>query len=172
MLRFSQFFECTVGARQGCVASPIIFSLFINDLVDYLRVHCGNGIYVSQEADSLISLLFADDVAGFSDTVRRLQRIIDTIANFCDLIGMKIDLGKTKIIVFRNGGFLKDIEKWFYKGDPIEVVSFYKYLGMYFTPKLVWSKTKDMLSKQALKAIINIYRYQRNFGRFNSKDMF
>ena len=89
--------------------------MFINDLVDYLRVHCGNGIYVSQEADSLIFLLFADDVAGFSDTVRRLQRIIDTIANFCDLIGMKINLGKTKIIVFRNGGFLKDTEKWFYK---------------------------------------------------------
>ena len=170
--KLSQFFECTVGARQGCVASPIIFSLFINDLVDYLQVHCGNGIYVSQEADSLISLLFADDVAGFSDTVRRLQRIIDTIANFCDLFGMKINLGKTKIIVFRNGGFLKDIEKWFYKGDPIEVVSFYKYLGLYFTPKLVWSKTKDMLSKQALKAISNIYRYQRNFGRFNPKDMF
>ena len=52
------------------------------------------------------------------------------------------------------------------------VVSFYKYLGLYFTPKLVWSKTKDMLSKQALKAISNIYRYQRNFGRFNPKDMF
>ena len=107
--------------------------MFINDLVDYLRVHCGNGIhvYVSQEADSLISLLFADDVAGFSDTVRRLQRIIDTTANVCDLIDMNINLGKTKIIVFRNGGFLKDIEKWFYKGDSIEVVSFYKYLGMY-----------------------------------------
>ena len=56
---------------------------------------------------------------------------------------------------------MKDIEKWFYKGDPVGVVSFYKYLGMYFTPKLVWSKTKDMLSKQA--------RYQRKFGRFMFK---
>ena len=40
---------------------------------------------------------------------------------------------------------------------------------MYFTPKLVWSKTKYMLSKQSLKAISNIYRYQRNFGRFMFK---
>ena len=85
---------------------------------------------------------------------------------------MKINLDKTKILVFRNGGPLKEIEKWFYNGNPVEVVSFYKYLGMYFTPKLVWSKTKDMLSKQALKAISNIIRYQRNFGRFESKDMF
>ena len=83
-----------------------------------------------------------------------------------------MNLRKAKIIVFRNGGFLKDIEKWFNKGDPMEVVSFYKYLRMYFTPKLVWYKTKDMLSNEALKAISNIYRYQRNFGRFNPKDMF
>ena len=85
---------------------------------------------------------------------------------------MKINLDKTKILVFRHGGPLKEIEKWFYNGNPVEVVSFYKYLGMYFTPELVWSKTKDMLSKQALKAISNIIRYQRNFGRFESKDMF
>ena len=98
--------------------------MFINDLVDYLRVHCGDGIYVSREADSLISLLFADDVAGFSDSVGRLQRIIDSIASFCDLVGMKINLEKTKIIVFRNGGPLRGVEKWFYNGDPIEVVHF------------------------------------------------
>ena len=94
--KLSEYFECTVGTRQGCVASPIIFSLFINDLVDYLRLHCGDGIYVSRKADSLISLLFADDVAGFSDSVGRLQRIIDSIASFCDLVGMKINLEKNK----------------------------------------------------------------------------
>ena len=41
---------------------------------------------------------------------------------------MKINLDKTKILVFRNGGQLKEIEKWFYNGNPVEVVSFYKYL--------------------------------------------
>ena len=170
--KLTEYFDCTIGTRQGCVASPIIFSLFINDLVIYLRENCGNGIFVSQDADNLLTLLFADDVAGFSDTVGRLQKISDCIASFCDSVGMKINLDKTKILVFRNGGPLKEIEKWFYNGNPVEVVSFYKYLGMYFTPKLVWSKTKDMLSKQALKAISNIIRYQRNFGRFESKGMF
>ena len=29
------YFDCSIGTRQGCVASPKIFSLFINDLVDY-----------------------------------------------------------------------------------------------------------------------------------------
>ena len=43
-----------------------------------------------------------------------------------------------------------------------------KLIIKYFTPKLVWSKTKDILSKQAIKAISNIYKHQRNFERFDS----
>lgn len=85
---------------------------------------------------------------------------------------MKINLGKTKIEVFRNGGPLKNIEKWFYIGNPVEVVSFYRYLGKYFTPKLIWSKTRDMLYKQAIKAISNIFSYQRNCGCFESEESF
>ena len=131
-----------------------------------------NGIFVSNEIDKLHTLLFADDVAGFSESVFGLQKIIDYIATFTESVGMKLNLEKTKIIVFRNGGPLKDIEKWFYKGNRIEVVSFYKYLGMYFTPTLFWTKTKDMSAKQAIKAYCSIFRYQRNFGRFDSKDLF
>ena len=33
----SRQFECTVGTRQGCVSLPVIISLFINDLVKYIR---------------------------------------------------------------------------------------------------------------------------------------
>ena len=29
-------FNCTVGKRQGCVTSPILFLLFINGLINYL----------------------------------------------------------------------------------------------------------------------------------------
>ena len=74
--------------------------------------------------------------------------------------------------MFRNGSPLKDIEKWFFKGNRIEVVSFYKYIRMYFTPKLFWTKTKYMSAKQAIKAYCSIFRYQRNLGRFDSKDLF
>jgi len=48
-----------------------------------------------------------------------------------------------KIIIFRNGGPLRHTGKWLYKSSPIEVVSLYKYLGMYITPKLYWSKSHE-----------------------------
>ena len=52
------------------------------------------------------------------------------------------------------------------------MVSFYKYVGMLITPKLLWSNTKEILSKQALKTTSCILRYQYKFGNLHPKDMF
>ena len=41
---------------------------------------------------------------------------------------MSLNLSKTKIFVFQNGGILKETEEWLYNGQKIEVVSLYKYL--------------------------------------------
>ena len=168
----TQFFNCYIGTRQGCVSSPIIFSLFINDFVSYLKSECDRGIFVSEQIEDIFALMFADDVASFSDTIIRLQHQINCIERFCLSIGMHLNLLKTKIIVFRNGGILKQAEKWFYMRKPVDVVSFYKYLGIYFTPKLVWSKTQDVLALQATKAVFKIFQYQRQFGQFCPNDIF
>ena len=49
-------------------------------------------------------------MASFSDTVPHLQKLIDLIARFCKMVGMEINLDKTKSIVFRNGGPLRAVE--------------------------------------------------------------
>lgn len=43
-----------------------------------------------------------------------------------------MNVNKTKIIVFRNGGKLASNEQWFYKASLIETVNFFKYLGFWF----------------------------------------
>ena len=154
------------------MSSPIIFSLFINDLVSYLKSECDRGIFISDQIEDIIALMFADDVASFSDTVIRLQRQINCIQQFCESAGMSLNLLKTKTIVFRSGGMLKQMEKWYYKGEIIDTVPFYKYLGVYFTPKLVWSETKEVLAHQASKVVCRILQYQRHFRIFSPNDIF
>ena len=49
-------------------------------------------------------LLYADDVINLVDTVRNLQLQLDILSRLFHISGMKINLLKTKIMVFRNGG--------------------------------------------------------------------
>ena len=168
----TEFFNCDIGTKQGCVSSTVIFLHFINDLIAHLKKNSGSGIFVTQQIEDLHAFMFADDVAAIADTVVNLQRKISAIEQFCDHTGMKLNLDKSKIVVFRNGGSLRHCERWFYKGNPIEVVSFYKYLGAYFTSRLSWFKTQQMLSMQAQKAVNTIFRYGKHFGYFSLQDAF
>ena len=119
-----------------------------------------------------MALMFADDVSCFSDTVVHLQQLIDLIDKFCKSVGMKLNLSKTKSMVFRNGGIVKQIKKWYFEGVEIEIVSIYKYLGLYFTSKLIWTKTKELLAKQVQKGAASIFTFQRKFGVFYPSDAF
>ena len=46
---------------------------------------------------------------------------------------LTVNLDKSKVIVFRKGGFLAVKEKWFFGGAVLEVVNNYKYLGLTFS---------------------------------------
>ena len=75
-------------------------------------------------------LMYADDLTPGSDTVCTLQKLINTLDLYYAKWGLSLNMNKTKIIVFRNGGKIKQNEKWYYRGKMLEVVSFYKYLGI------------------------------------------
>ena len=86
-----------------------------------------------------------------------IQNLSDSVYWF---VGINVNFDKTKIVVHRNGGPLRFTEKWRFDGKNVEIVSFYKYLGMFFTPKLVWTKSLKSQALQALKASASIFKYQ------------
>ena len=73
-------FRCNIGTRQGDLSSPIIFSLYINDLVSHLRQNVSRCFITNDIPDSLCSLL-ADDVACGADTVSNLQLQLSAISD-------------------------------------------------------------------------------------------
>ena len=126
-----------------------MFILFINDLIGELNNSGSKGIQISPNDPDILTILYADDMADVGDTVRDLQAQIDIIARFCARTNMKINLQKTKVIVFRNDGILRYYEKRYFNGVAFETVSAYKYMGLFITPKLIWSCAKHNLAAQA-----------------------
>lgn len=164
-------FECKIGTRQGCKLSSILFSIYINDLVEKLRNEGAVGIQILNDSDSLIALLYADDVANLADTVRNLQMQLCILSRFCDLTGMKINVSKTKVMVFRNGGHLRENEKWYFQGQKLDV-SVYKYMGLMIMSRLVWTTATTGLATQTNKAIISILKMQHSIGYFDYVEHF
>ena len=73
-------------------------------------------------------MLFADDVILTSYCVKYLQTQINILKQYADNVAMTVNMHKTKIIVFRKGGFLGANEIWWFGDEAIEVVNCYKYL--------------------------------------------
>ena len=108
---FTKFFECPNGLKQVCLLSPVLFSIFIEKLVDKLIESGIRGLQFFPEIIEILLLLFADDVILLSDTIIGLQRQLSILGYFCDDYHIAVNTGKTKVLVFRNGGNLARREK-------------------------------------------------------------
>jgi len=168
----SSFFKCKLGTRQGCMISPSIFVQFLNEYVKCLNVGGCEGVFISEELPNLLALMYADDIGNMTDTVGRLQSMLNNLAIFCSKFGMSVNTRKTQIMVFRNGGPLRDNEKWWYKGEPVKVTSYYDYLGLTISSRMVWTKAIDNLCRKALKAINYIQQFARCYNCTNVHILF
>ena len=54
-----------------------------------------------------------------------------------------MNLRKTKVMVFRKGGYLSAHERWFYGTERLEVVNTYRYLGLTFSTRLSFRVATD-----------------------------
>ena len=79
---------------------------------------------------------------------------------------------KTKVIVFRNGGPLRNYERWKYGEHVLETVSYYKYLGILFSSRNSWYMSQKTLANQASKALFAVKSRLTQFGNVNLSVMF
>jgi hypothetical protein len=168
----SEYFECPVGVRQGCVMSPTLFSMFINQLAVHINNSGVHGVQLLPTMLELFILLFADDVALLSTTPRGLQAQLNTLKKCCDDLKLTVNKDKTKIMVFRKGGFLGQREKWYFEGKQIEVVNSYCYLGFTFTTMLSLKLGTNPLAAKGRKAVYNLSQAFQNCKEMTKNTFF
>ena len=77
---------------------------------------------------------------------------------------LAVHLDKSKVIVFRKGGFLGIKEKWHLNGDSLEVVNSYKYLGLTFSTKHSFAAAMDEVKVKGKKYTIEMLGILRKIG--------
>ena len=95
----SEYFTSLRGVRQGENLSPLLFSLFINDLEENLVEK--NGEYLSfgiENVDRLlrkIVIMYADDTVIFANSAKQLKRAMKGLEEYCNKWQLKINCSKT-----------------------------------------------------------------------------
>ena len=101
--------------------------------------------------------MYADDTVLFSENINELQKMIDTV-NECSVQNdLHINLSKTKIVVFRNRGVVKEDEKWYLNGSMIDICNEFMYLGLLLNYNGSFTNTQKVLSDQGKKALFYLY---------------
>lgn len=168
---YTDYFECLQGLKQGCVMSPMLFSLLINELANEIIEKGKHGVSLGPTELELFLLLFADDLTLIASTVIGLQNQLNVLCTAMQRLGLRVNLDKSKIIVFRKGGFLSAREKWIFDGNQLEVVNSYKYLGLTFSTRHSYGVAIEDAATRAKRSTIEILNTLKNMG-CNSFDVF
>ena len=79
----TNFFEFNRGVRQGCIVSPVLFNLYLNELPRILDCHDTDPVTLPNGLP-LNCLLYADDLVSISRSAAGLQNQINLLHKYCE----------------------------------------------------------------------------------------
>ena len=156
---FSEPFLQSKGVRQGCNLSPLLFSLYMNDLQSYLNCNLSGSCKLNNHKIRL--LMFADDIVLLTDSAEGLQNSINRLVEFCNGWDLSINIEKTKVLIFNKPTCSTQFVIY---DSPLEQVREYKYLGIMLSEKSIFKSTSKLLANQANKALFSLMKTLSNLS--------
>ena len=122
------WFQTTVGARQGCLLSPTLCNIFLERIMtDALEDHEGT---VSTGDRTITNLRFADDIDGLAGEEEELANLVEHLDKASTAYGVEISAEKTKLMTNNTSGINTEIKV---NGQKLKTVTSFKYLGSVIT---------------------------------------
>ena len=148
-----------IGVRQGDVLSPILFNIYLNDLVGKLENDESNLTKLNNETVPV--LMYADDLALISTSEKGLQSQVDQLYTFCSKWQLEVNTSKTKTMVISNRKSPAKIETR-YNDTVLEQVNTFPYLGITLNNKGNFEQNKINMINKCTKAFYKLWRSSKN----------
>lgn len=149
----SSTFTPTSGVPQGSSLGPLLFILYINDLLDSL---------------SCSVLAYADDIKIYStiesvNDVFHLQQNLNTIGGWCSKFNLNLNIGKCCHVTYTRK--VKPIESVYtIRENALQTVKLVKDLGVFFDNRCSFSYHILNLSLSASRTLGFVLRSCKNFN--------
>ncbi len=141
-----------IGAPQGCVLSPLLYSLYTHDCVSS---HSSTSIVKFADDTVVLGLINNDDEAAYLDEVERLT-------SWCQDNCLSLNVSKTKelIVDFRKRP-QQPYTPLMISGTPVERVSSFKYLGVNISDDLTWTTHIQTQVKKARQRLYHLRQLRK-----------
>ena len=121
----SRPFNINQGVKQGAILSPLLYSLFVNELLVTLE-QSGLGVKIGSVYCG--ALMYADDLALIASSAQELQAMMDIVFQYATKWRYCINPLKSKVLVFGSNHL--PTTTWTIKGQKVEAVNKHLHLGI------------------------------------------
>ena len=115
------------GVRQGCVLSPLLFSIYTEELAARVR---DSGLGIRVKDDRLGILLYADDVVILAENEEMLQKMLKIVNDYGNEFSLNFNSNKCGIMILNKPE--EGREDFRLGNEIISRVRNYTYLGVLF----------------------------------------
>ncbi len=141
----------STGAPQGCVLSPLLFTLLTHDCTAKFS---SNHIIKFADDTSVVGLISNNDETHYREEVAQL-------AEWCGANNLSLNVEKTKEVVMDFRRNPVDHPPLTIDTSTVERVSSAKFLGVHITEDLTWTTNTKSISKKAQQRLHFLRRLKR-----------
>ena len=138
------------GAPQGCVLSPLLYSLFTHDCV---AAHDFNTIIKFADDTTVVGLITNKETA-YREEVRDL-------AVWCQGHNHSLNVSKTNELIVNYREWRAEHTPIHVDGAAVEQVERFKFLGVHITKELSWSTHTNTVVKRARQRLSPLRKLKR-----------
>ena len=163
----TSFFPYSKGVRQGCILSPLLFNLYLNDLPQLISDSTSDPLLLSNNT-KLNCLLYADDLVLLSSSPQGLQNCLNQLNSWCERWLMQINLKKTKVMIFQKSNKKQQRPDFFIGDKTIQITQEYHYLGLNLSSNGLFTQAIKTLTAKGIQTLFSIKK-KINFSNLKPK---